>query len=155
VVRAWRIVHRRYAASAFDGEGARKHGGRWNSPGRPAVYLASSRALALLEVLVHLEDEAALAAYVLFEVEAAERDVEVLDADRLPRGWRRTADHAPLRALGDAWLESRRGLLLALPSAIIPQEQILLLNPLHPRTASLRIGPAEELGIDPRLLRAR
>jgi hypothetical protein len=37
----WRIVKRRYASSAFDGEGARLYGGRWNSPGTPVVYSSS------------------------------------------------------------------------------------------------------------------
>jgi RES domain-containing protein len=39
VIEAWRIVKRRWAATAFDGEGARRFGGRWNAPGRPVVYV--------------------------------------------------------------------------------------------------------------------
>ena len=54
----YRIVQERWAATAMDGEGARLHGGRWNPPGIPAVYLAESRALAALEIIVHAPREA-------------------------------------------------------------------------------------------------
>ena len=34
----WRVVKRAHAATAFDGKAAERFGGRWNSPGRRAVY---------------------------------------------------------------------------------------------------------------------
>jgi RES domain-containing protein len=51
---AWRIVKERHAATAFTGEGAAKTGGRWNSRGVAVVYTSSSKSLATLESLVHL-----------------------------------------------------------------------------------------------------
>lgn len=53
-VEAYRLVAPKWAASALNGEGARLYGGRWNSPGRAMVSLSTSRALAALELLVHL-----------------------------------------------------------------------------------------------------
>ena len=50
----WRIVKTKYAAQAFDGEGARLYGGRWNSPGLRMVYNSENVALAALEILRHL-----------------------------------------------------------------------------------------------------
>jgi len=50
---AWRLCRRPHAT--LDGEGARRFGGRWNSPGRPVVYLADHPALAALEVRDHLD----------------------------------------------------------------------------------------------------
>ena len=47
----------RWVTAAMSGEGARRYGGRWNPPGLPAVYLAESRALAALEILVHAPRE--------------------------------------------------------------------------------------------------
>ncbi|MGH9898893.1 MAG: RES family NAD+ phosphorylase, partial [Pyrinomonadaceae bacterium] len=38
----WRIVKAQYAALAFDGEGAKIYGGRWNSQGIKMVYTAQS-----------------------------------------------------------------------------------------------------------------
>jgi RES domain-containing protein len=57
------LIQAEYAAHAFDGEGARLYGGRWNSPGRPVVYTAGSLALAALEVLVHLKSRLTLSRY--------------------------------------------------------------------------------------------
>jgi RES domain-containing protein len=48
----YRVCRRIYAS--LDGEGARRVGGRWNSPGRPVVYMAKSVALAVLENSVHM-----------------------------------------------------------------------------------------------------
>ena len=42
---AWRIVKQKHSRSAFSGEGARRFGGRWNSPGVSMVYLAHRRSL--------------------------------------------------------------------------------------------------------------
>jgi len=52
--RAWRIVKARHATTAFNGEGARLNGGRWNSPGERVVYASATKSLAALETLVHL-----------------------------------------------------------------------------------------------------
>lgn len=64
MIRSWRLVQADYAAHAFDGEGARLYGGRWNSPGQCAVYTAGSLALAALEVLVHLKSRVTLSRYI-------------------------------------------------------------------------------------------
>ena len=53
-ITAYRLVSPRWASTALSGEGARKYGGRWNSPGHSVVYLAESRALCALELLLHL-----------------------------------------------------------------------------------------------------
>ena len=38
-VRGYRLVKRKWLQTAFDGEGARLYGGRWNSKGKAGVYL--------------------------------------------------------------------------------------------------------------------
>jgi RES domain-containing protein len=152
MLRAFRIVKARHAARAFDGEGARRHGGRWTSPGVAAVYLAESAALAVLEVLVHLESSALLPSYVLIEARFPERKVESLDPRRLPAGWSDSPPPLALRALGDAWLREGRSALLRVPSAVVPSEWNYLLNPAHPGFGAVRIGSARAFILDPRLL---
>ena len=52
----YRICKTKYAATAFDGEGAFRFGGRWNTRGTRLIYTAGNLALAALEMLVHLDE---------------------------------------------------------------------------------------------------
>ena len=136
----YRIVAPRWSANAFFGEGAAKSGGRWNSPGRRVIYLAGSRALAALEMLVHLTSPGSRAKpYHMFEV-LIPRDL-IHDA---PPG----ADTAKI---GDAWPASGKSPALRVPSFLIPGEPNYLLDPAHPDMSRLRIGKPWEFHFDPRL----
>src|SRR3990167_9051926 len=95
----WRLVKARLSAHAFDGEGARLHGGRWNSPGTKMVYTSQSAALAVLELLVHLNNSAVLSSYVLFAAQFDDRLVTTLDRSRLPKHWRTFPAPRALQAL--------------------------------------------------------
>ena len=97
---AWRIVKRKYASSAFSGEGARLFGGRWNNPGVAMVYTAQSQSLAALELLVHLDSSDLLATYVVFEVRIDESLIARVDSAELPRHWRAGICHP--RDIGNA-----------------------------------------------------
>lgn len=149
---AYRLVRARHAARAFDGEGARRYGGRWNPVGTPVVYLASHRSLAVLEILANLERTDALNGFVFFEVRFDERLAERLEAKRLPGNWRRPEPPSALARLGAAWATEARSLLLEVPSAVVPPEANLVLNPRHPDFGALEIGSAEPFDLDPRLL---
>lgn len=151
--RAWRIVKHSLAARAFEGEGARLYGGRWNSPGVAVVYLAESRALAMLEVLVHLGDEELLKSFVLVGVEYEARHCKHVEAAILPKNWTTTPAPAALRQIGDEWCTSKRSPLLSVPSAVVPSERNLLLDPNHPAFSELSISKPERIAFDPRLRR--
>jgi RES domain-containing protein len=145
----WRLTKAQYAHTAFDGEGARLYGGRWNSPGRAVVYLAGSLALAALEILVHVKSQRELEGYVKLRVEAP-KDV-VSEPSALPSNWRQGRAPDETRAIGDAWLQAGETLLLRVPSVIIPEESNYLLNPSHPDFDRLTVGEAEPFSFDPRL----
>ena len=147
----WRVVKRRHAATAFDGKAAARFGGRWNSPGRLAVYASATKSLALLEVLVHLDVGRALPRFVAFRFEVEPKLVEPLDPDGLPRQWRTARGFAATQQLGDEWLATGRALALAVPSVIVPEETNFLLNAAHPAFARLRFGQAAPFVVDPRL----
>src|SRR5262249_45783098 len=117
VISGWRLYQRRFAANAFTGEGARLFGGRWNSPGTPMIYTASTPALAALEMLVHLDRADLLRQYRLREVQFEERHVERIDIAKLPKNWRRASGGASLRRVGDRWAAEARSLVFAVPSA--------------------------------------
>ena len=150
MISVWRITKRKHAKTAFTGEGARLYGGRWNSPGRPIVYTADSRALALAEIVVHLESAAVLETYVVFRVEIEESLIANLEPSSLPRNWR--AEPIPKRVtnLGDTWLASGATAVLRVPSAIVAGEFNYLLNPAHPDFTKLEIHAPESFRIDKR-----
>jgi RES domain-containing protein len=151
VATAWRIVKRRHARTAFDGEGARLYGGRWTSPGRRAVYTSATVALATLEMLAHLDSTEVLTAYALFEISFADDLVERLDPKRLPAAWEAYPAPASLMALGDAWLDAGRLPILRVPSAIVGVEFNFVLNPVHPKFRRISIGPMRPYRVDRRL----
>ena len=152
MIHAWRIVKARLAEGAFDGEGARIYGGRWNSPGRPAVYLGGSPAIAALEVLAHNARPALLeASYVIIEARLPDDALLDLSLEALPPGWDDPADSRRAAALGDAWLESGASLALRVPSAVLPLEHDLVINVRHPRIGELTVGTPRPFRFDPRL----
>ncbi|AQU81613.1 MULTISPECIES: RES family NAD+ phosphorylase [unclassified Halomonas] len=130
---AYRLVKRKWLASAFDGEGARRFGGRWNSRrGQPCIYLASSESLAILEVMVHLEDYLLLQHYALLELQLPSQLVLQLPSEQWPKDWREEPAPASTAELGDIWLASQSSVALAVPSVVVPREHNYLLNPAHP-----------------------
>ena len=147
----WRIVKSDRARRAFDGEGARLFGGRWNSPGHRVVYTAEHASLAVLEMLVHLHEAEAVARYALVRARVPDRLVEVLEPARLPPGWSDHPAPAALREIGDRWAAAGRSLALRVPSAVVPEEANYLLNPAHRAFRRVAIGAARPFALDPRL----
>ena len=141
---AWRICRRPFAD--LSGDGARLYGGRWNSPGRAVVYAAEAAALAVLEVRVHLDLDWSLlpADYVLMAIELDSLTIESLaEMPDDPVGF------------GDAWLESRRSAVLAVPSILVPESRNLLLNVAHPESSKATIASIRPFAFDERLWRMR
>lgn len=152
MISAWRLSKARYARTAFDGEGARVNGGRWNSIGTRVAYASESIALATLEVLVGLQNTRVLPAYALVGIEFPEELVATLPADRLPPDWQH---HPPLPAsqrIGDRWIADGRSALLRVPSAVVAAEHNYLLNPRHADFGRVRIRRPRAIELDPRLL---
>jgi RES domain-containing protein len=150
-VTAWRIVKAKFAAHAFAGEGARRFGGRWNSKGTPMVYTAGSQALAVLEMLVHLEASDLLKHYRLIPVTFDQSVVKVLSPASLPANWKRRPTPATVRAIGDEWVVSAQSVVFQVPSVIVTGESNYLLNPTHPNFGKLVIGKPLAFRFDRRL----
>jgi RES domain-containing protein len=153
MISAWRIVKRRLASTAFTGEGARRYGGRWNSPGVAMVYTAESQSLAVLEMAVHLDSSGLLDRYVVIEVGIDESLVETVQPSELPRNWRDDPPPMKLRQLGDRWIAERASAALQVPSVLIPAEHNFLLNPRHSDFARLVVGKPLAFRFDRRLAR--
>lgn len=144
------ILHRLIRAPfrALDGEGARRFGGRWTSPRRPAIYAAASAGLAVLEILIHLDLPPDLVPldYRLLEIDLPQ-DAPVETLSRTP------ADDSARRRLGDGFLDGGEALALRVPSVIVPSEHNAILNPRHRAMAGVRVIADHPFRFDPRLFR--
>ena len=132
----------------MDGEGAYRYGGRWNNPGTRVVYLAQSRALAVLEILVHADRALIGLPYSIIEVTF--EDALCIDLNPLPEGWNDNTSHA--RTAGDEWVASQVSPVLRVPSAVMPGEWNYLLNPAHKDIGAIGIGASVSYRFDGRLM---
>jgi RES domain-containing protein len=146
----WWLCREVHAASALSGDGARRFGRRWNSRGVAMVYCSSSLALAAIELFVHLEPTQTPDDLVFISAALPEDElVRTISADGLAVDW--WADLALTRGLGDEWIRAGSSLALKVPSVPIRPERNVLLNPLHPRMAEVRIDAPQPFVFDARM----
>lgn len=147
----WRIAKKKYANSAFDGEGSRRRGGRWTPKGLPAVYTAQTESLAALEQFVQIGDEGQYIQFVCFKIKIPEEMIVEIDISSLPNNWKDTPAPDILKAYGAEWLTQGRSAVLKAPSVLIPSECNFILNPIHPDFQKIKISAPEEFCYDPRM----
>ncbi|NOT09946.1 MAG: RES family NAD+ phosphorylase [Gemmatimonadales bacterium] len=70
----------------------------------------------------------------------------------LSRSWQGYEGGEPCRPIGDAWLEAAKTPLLLVPSAIVPEEQNMILNPVHARFGAMRIVEMRRFRFNKRLV---
>jgi len=143
--RIYRVCRARYAR--LDGEGAKRVGGRWNSPGRAVVYMAESIALAVLENLVHMSRQDFPAGYVCVAANLP-NGLPLLSEQELRRRYQLELNS---KALGDWWIDSLTSAVLVVPSTVIAGESNYLLNPAHRDFSKIAIEPPALFHFDPRL----
>lgn len=112
------------------------------------VYASEHESLAVLEVRVHI---AMSGVYKSFSFDFDEGLMRTLPVQQLPKDWQREPPPVSLQRLGDQWVKAGDSVILAVPSAIVPNELNLLLNPRHPDFSKIDIHPATDLTLDRRL----
>lgn len=131
-MRIWRICRRPFARKPLDGRGGLLAAGRWHTPRRLVTYTSESLALASLEVLVHCDLDLLPADLLAIEIDVPPRiKISEVPSSDLPRIWRRHPAPPALQRLGNNWLDQGQTAVLRVPSALVPTESNLLLNPLH------------------------
>lgn len=153
MIRAWRVVKSKHATHAFDSEGSRLHGSRWNSAGVKVVHVSETLSLAILEILVHLQNSAPLPHYVVFSVEFDASLLERVEMSALPADWRASPPPSALQQTGDLWVRRGPSAVLEVPSALIPHERNFLLNPSHADFKRVVISAQMPLDVDVRVFR--
>lgn len=151
-MQVWRLCRARHAHTAFDGEGARLYGGRWNHKGLPMVYTSATLSLAALEVLVHHRVPLPPFEFVALAAEIPARlKIETIRAQELPTDWQTDPAPIELQDMGSEWLQRASSLVLAVPSAIVATEFNYLINLRHPDFGRLKIHPPTPFSFDGRL----
>lgn len=131
-MRVFRTVKGRARIHDLSGTGAFINGGRWNNEGTYAVYCSEHRSLALLETLVHTENEELPPNLFILELELNEEaPVLNIELNSLPEKWR-TMDNYAIRHIGDGILHSKSCAAMRVPSAVLPKEFNYILNPAFP-----------------------
>jgi RES domain-containing protein len=147
--KAFRIADSRHAI--FDGTGAFLVGARWNSGGRRVIYAADSFAAAILEILVHTSTGRIPSSHKWIEITIPDAvSVELLDSSALS-GWNE-GDSDSARVFGDAWLDSKRSLVLVVPSIVTRElSSNIVINQDHPEFSGLKASMPRDVIWDTRL----
>jgi len=138
----YRIEREKYLSSTLSGVGASlTKGFRWNSLHTKLVYSAESRALATLEIAVHLdlsEDLPMDRHYVEIEI-PDDILISEVNPNNLPMNWNSNPPTTFTQIIGDDFVEQGYAAVLKVPSSIVPDEYNYLINPHHPDTKRIVI----------------
>ena len=158
-MRVWRIATQSpdYAADDLSGTGAKMSGGRWNSRGLAVLYCADSPSLACLETLVHLGAGGLPLQRYLVAIDIPDgvwksREIHTPDAgSALPSDWKAFPAAQASMGFGNAWLIAARSAVMVLPSAIVAEDRIILINPQHKHAAQITASIMRKWQYDARL----
>jgi RES domain-containing protein len=148
-LRVYRFVSTRFP-DGLSCEGARRHGGRWNTKGVSVLYCATSESLAMLELRVHAPHPYPRTR-LRFIIEVPDDAVYEASVAELPRGWNKLPPSPASKRFGDEWVAGGSSLGLLVPSVIASEEQNLLLNPAHARFRDVRVVRKSRVQLDMRL----
>lgn len=150
MISVWRIVKPKYAHCAFDGEGSRLVGGRWNHEGTSVVYTSESLSLAALELFVQIEGSPTMP-LVSIEVQISEKIIKTLND--LPQRWNAYPVATTSQDCGTKWVQENSSAVLKVPSVIIPSEFNYLLNPNHEDFKDIVIKDPKPFTFDARMFK--
>lgn len=132
----------------LSGKGGELTSARWHSRGRPIVYLTSSPAAALLEVLVHEIPINRISRHYQWLEIRADDEMNVAATPTLDSDWRTNV--VLTRSIGDRWLHGGGAALMEVPSVLAPKTSNYLMNPGHPDARRIRIAGVTKYPLDPR-----
>lgn len=121
---------------------------RWNQPGLPVLYFASSPGVALLEMANYIPSPRLVPQSYQLGICELPDDVscETITIEQMPQDWAKYPYPASTQKLGSEWLTRSTSLCLRVPSVAIPAglEEIVVINPKHRAIASLKLVDVKE-----------
>lgn len=153
-MKCYRIAKETYVTN-LNGVGAFIAGGRWNNKGTTyMVYTAESRALAMAEAAVHIPFNVMPDNYMIIEIKVPDELIVELDPKKLEGiPWNITPPIPETQEIGDAFIRDQLSLGLKVPSAVVPGDFNIVLNPNYPDfTKHVAITDKRTFPFDKRLL---
>lgn len=136
----------------FTGTGAKLFGGRWNPVGYPCIYTSEHLSLALLEKYVHANHKENMKRIALLRIHVPDDKNLIFSTDEklLKKGWEDDIGYS--QWLGEQILSDLSVAAFTVPSAIIPSERNVILNPASRLFGKIEFLPAVDFATDLRLL---
>ncbi len=152
--RVFRLIKERFLETPLAG-GSAKRGERWNPIGVDVLYTSSSPELALVEVLANLMpirlDE--LPTYHLITIGIPDQEaIRIYSVDQLPARWNTPVRTTELQLFLGEWLQGTQELAVALPSAVVPFSNNLVLHRAHLAFEQVKVEAIQPFTVDGRLV---
>ena len=151
----YRITQELYSTD-LSGNGSRIFGGRWNSEGHYALYTSANRSLALLETLAHVPAKFFRAKkYMLVTVFVPDKaSLRFIEEKDLPGNWDALDVLHVTQKIGDNFLDEQKGLVLRVPSVLMPEEFNYIINPLHSSMKQVKVIHQRAIRFNDRLIKS-
>ncbi|MDO9274507.1 MAG: RES family NAD+ phosphorylase [Lutibacter sp.] len=147
-------MSRKKYAKELSGKGASYSVNRWNSNGTEIIYCASSRALAMAEVAVHLNLALIPNDYLMIEINIPDSiEIEKIENSKLPYNWDSFPHISPTQKIGDDFINLNNYCVLRVPSAVVKGDVNYLLNPFHKDFKLIEIVNTYSFSFDQRLFK--
>lgn len=138
------------------GNGSELYGGRWNNKGTKLIYTASSRALAMSEVAVHVPFSKLPKDYFIISIEVPDIKMSsITEKDLKGINWKSTPPSYLTQEIGDDFVEEQKTLILQVPSTVVPGDYNILINPLHKEISKVKSLNVEAFDFDVRLFKTK
>ncbi len=148
----FRIVKLEKRTKDLSGIGAYMEGGRWDNEGVFALYTSESEALAMLEIMVHVQEGELPPHLFIMTIELDDKaPLHAVSDSTLPANWR-IPDNFILKEIGDNIFKENKVLGIKVRSAVMQNSYNYVLNPQFPEYYNLvRVIEVRALEVDSRL----
>ena len=147
----YRLAAKEYIGDR-SGTGARLFGGRWNPQGLACIYTSDHVSLALLEKYVHAQSRENMERIALITIEIPDAENLIFNTDEklLKQNW--ADDISYSQWIGEQILKDLSVVAFTVPSAIIPSERNVIINPLAVQFDLIKFSEPADFSMDFRLL---
>ena len=143
----FRITRIKYLENYTGRGGSFLNGARWNEPGIPVLYFASTPSVALLEMANYLPSPRLIPADYRLGIYSLPDNTssKTVTVENLPSDWSRYPYPSSTQEIGSQWLNEGNSLILFVPSVAVPAglENIAVINPRHPEIDRLELLSVE------------